>query len=183
MNISNYFKRIINILFRPKSEWKVISRENPDPVLLSKYYILPFIIFNILMGVLSSLIYSDRIIGIRIVSAAVTPFLNILISTYILYAFANKFKSNKDFTRSFQLITYSYIPIFFIHYINYLSPFTDLWVFSIYGFIILWFGLSHLLNTPNHKKPTYLLILLITLVVIWMIIGTLIKNLLPVSVM
>jgi hypothetical protein len=102
----------------------------------------------------------------------ITMFMVVLLSAFIIDAFAPSFSSQKNFGRSLQLVVYSFTPSFLFGVLNFIPVLG--WLLyvagSIYSIYIMYLGLGPLKQTPEDKKVVYLLISILVLAIIFWIL-------------
>lgn len=122
---TNIVQRVINILTKPKQEWQVISTETPDKAKLIFGYVLILALIPVIITFISySFIIGNFSIGTSIIFALISLIISLSIVFFISFivdALAPSFESEKNFDRSFQLLSYSFTPMWIIS-IFYLIP-------------------------------------------------------------
>jgi hypothetical protein len=166
----NIFKRAINIMFKPKSEWEVVAKETPKvPMLVFGYAlifsIIPFISLIIGYGLvgrrISFLGYShwETNFGTGILQSFVfliAAFTAVIVGAVIINALAPAFKSEKNLGRAMQLTVYSFTPVFFAG-VFFSLPFLSViaHLAGLYGIFVLLMGLPVVMKTPKNNQIGY----------------------------
>ena len=170
----NIVDRIKNILITPKTEWPVIASEPAEPGQLLMTYVLPLTAIPFVGYLLSGLLGS---MGLTYgIAMGLVQFLTAVIGVYIV-AFvvdmlAPNFGSEKNLGRSMQLVAYSMTPGW-IAGILYVLPALGLivTVASLYGLYLMYLGLPIIKKTPQDKQVIYLVVIIVSVLVVYMILG------------
>lgn len=184
----NLFERAKNILVTPKTEWEVIKGEQATTAdLFTKYAMILAIIpavatiigFSIIgvsfgFGVTfkwpftSSLIYA--------ITSYVLNLASIYVIALIVDALAPSFGSTKNMDASLKVVLYSYTASF-IAGIFMIIPVLS-WLallLGLYSFYLMYLGLKIVKETPNDKVVGYLIVTIIISIVVYVIIGYVVK--------
>lgn len=168
----NLVERAKNIIVTPKTEWEVIAKEEPNVQQILFTYLFPLALIPAFAALLGSLIFMQFSFGFALATGIgmaliyfVTMFLVVLLSAFIIDAFATSFSSQKNFGRSLQLVVYSFTPSFVLGVLNFIPVLGWLLYIagSVYGVYIMYLGLGPLKQTPEDKKVVYLLISILVL--------------------
>ena len=96
----------------------------------------------------------------------------VFICAAIIDALAPSFGSEKNMGRSVQLVAYSYTPAWIGGLLAIYPPISLIGaVAGLYGLYIMYIGLPKIKKTPQDKQVGYFVVSLITLIVIYLIIG------------
>jgi len=175
----NLVDRAKNIMISPKTEWDVIAREQPNTQQILFTYLLPLALIPAIATFLGSLIFVQFSFGFALATGLgmalvsfVVLFFAVLLSAFVVDAFAPSFGSQKNFGRSLQLVTYSVTPALVLGILN-IIPFLG-WLFYLvgfgYGIYIMYLGLGPVKQTPEDKKVVYLIVsMLVLLVIFWIL--------------
>ncbi|HOY32483.1 MAG TPA: YIP1 family protein [Bacteroidales bacterium] len=162
----NIFKRAINIMLKPRSEWDVVVKETPRvPMLIFGYSLILSLIPVIslilgygLIGRKITVIW-DNSFGAGIINASVfliAAFTAIIVGAVIINALAPAFKAEKNFGRAMQLTTYSFTPFFFSGALLILPVLTVVAELAgLYGIFVLLMGLPVMMKTPKNNQIGY----------------------------
>lgn len=173
----NLVERAKNIIITPKTEWDVISKEEPNTQQILFSYVLPLALIPAVAALLGSIIFMQFDFGFALamgIGMAVVYFIvlfcSILFSAFIIDAFAGSFGSQKHFGRSLQLVAYSITPAMILGILNFI-PVLGWLLYLIgfgYGVYIMYLGLGPIKLTPEDKKVVYLIVsILVILVLFW----------------
>jgi len=166
----NIFKRAINIMFKPKSEWEAVAKETPKVPMLIFGYALIFTIIPVLSLIIGYGLVGRRIsffnyshwetsFGTGILESflfIIAAFAAIIIGAVIINALAPAFKSEKNLGRAMQLTVYSFTPVFFagvffsLPFLSFLAHLAGL-----YGIFVLLMGLPIVMKTPKNSQIGY----------------------------
>ncbi|HPB26133.1 MAG TPA: YIP1 family protein [Bacteroidales bacterium] len=162
----NIFKRAINIMFKPKTEWEGVTAEKPRVPMLIFGYSLVFAIIPVVSLILGYGLIGHKItvawdnsFGIGFMQAFVfilASFTAIIVGAVVINAMAPAFKTEKNFGRAMQLTTYSFTPVFFagaLFFFPFLSVLANL--AGLYGVFVLLIGLPIVMRTPKNDQIGY----------------------------
>lgn len=180
----NLIERVKNMLITPKTEWDIIDAEITRPESLFISYVLPLSVIASIGPILSGILFGS-VFGITYaLISAVVAFLSSLIgyyiSLYIIDLLAPSFDSEKNLSKSAQLVAYAATPSYvagllsFIPFIGGLLKFIA-WIYSIY---ILYLGLGPLKKTSEDKKVIYLLVAFVVMIGITIIVAAILGGIL-----
>jgi hypothetical protein len=175
----NLVERAKNIIVTPKTEWEVIAKEEPNTQQILFSYLLPLALIPAIAALLGSLIFMQFSFGFALATGIgmaiiyfVTLFLVVLLSAFIIDAFATSFSSQKNFGRSLQLVVYSFTPSFLLGILNFIPVLG--WLLyaagSIYGIYLMYLGFGPIKQTPEDKKVVYLIISILVFAIIFWIL-------------
>jgi hypothetical protein len=160
MNFGLIYKRVINLIINPKTEWEIIKLEQISKANALKQYAIPLILLLTVCTFLGNLFYTSRLANhslYPIVSAA-AMFIIFYGSTFlgavIINELTTSFNSKKDLNATFTLVVHSLTAFFiFTSLANILpEPFYEVRLFGIYSLYLFWTGSSSLLETPLDNK-------------------------------
>jgi len=180
----NLIDRVKNILTKPKEEWQVINGESHSGMPLIISYLVPlaaaaaiatFIGYAFLyhggIGVTGGLIYA--------IIAFLQLVIAVYISAYVIDALAPSFSSEKNLSKSIQLVVYSATPAYVGALLNIIPAIG--WLGSlagaIYAIYLMYLGLPVLKKTPVDKVPIYLIIIIVVQMLIFWLISYIILRL------
>ncbi len=162
----NIFKRAINIMFRPKTEWEAVAAEKPRVPVLIFGYSLFFAIIPVTSLILGYGLFGrdisvtwDNSFGIGFLQAFIfilAAFTAIIVGAVVINALAPAFGTEKNFGRAMQLTTYSFTPVFFagvLFFFPFLSVLANLT--GLYGVFVLLIGLPIVMKTPSNNQIGY----------------------------
>jgi len=173
---TNLVQRVINILAKPKEEWQVIANEKPDvkKILFGYVLILALIpaIINFLSLSLISSLYSFNYAIIQAVISFILTVATVYLTAYIVDLLAPSFESEKNFERSFQLVSYSYTPGWIASLLGIIPGINILAVFAGFAYTVylLIVGLPVLKKTPQDKSTGYAILLVVIMLILYFLI-------------
>lgn len=176
MNINHIINRIKNIIASPAEEWEIIKGEATSNKELIINYALPLIV----LGGISQFIGSSVHFGIghsafATILGFIVPIIGIIIASYVINELAQSFNSRKDLNRAFKLVTYSYTPALVAAIVANLSVFLAFAaLFGLYGIYLFWIGISSMMETPEEKKLTYVIVSALIIIVVNIVLGLII---------
>lgn len=183
---TNLIQRVINIITKPKEEWRVIASEKPDTTKLLVGYALilaaiPAIASFIKFGVIGVTYwgYTSRSIAGGI-QYGLVQLLSALIGVYILAwiidLLAPSFDSRKDFGRSLQLAVYSTTPQWLAGILLILGTSMSILVLVIglYAIYLLAVGMPVIKETPKEKVVGYVVVTIIAMIVLTFVVALII---------
>lgn len=176
MNLSDRAKKII---LTPKTEWEVINGETTTPGALYTGYVLPLSLVAAAGQFLLNVVFS-RGWGLGfLLSVALTSVLTTTIGYFVgIYVFdllAPHFASEKNLSKSAQLVAYALTPGFIATFLSFLPSMGGLlgaaaWVYSIY---LMYLGVGLLKKTPEDKKGLYLVVAWIVMILVTLVVSDL----------
>nr|WP_321374686.1 Yip1 family protein [uncultured Bacteroides sp.] len=178
----NTIERAKNIILSPKTEWKVIETEEITSSKLLTSYLLLLALIPAICGFIGYGLVGYNVLGAHFGSIdlgirhAATSYVSMIAGVYltafIINKLAPKFSSLENFDKAFQLVVYSYTPMF-VAGVFYLFPSmsTIAGIFGLYGLYILYIGLAPMMKTPEEKVTSYFLTSIIALVVISLLLS------------
>lgn len=180
----NVIDRAKNIISQPAKEWEVIAAEQPNTGQIITGYVL------ILAGAAAVAAFigygfigfNSGFLGIRIagvnwgiyqaLSVLVGAIVGVFICAMIIDALAPSFSAERNMSRSVQLVAYSYTPAWVGGLLAIYPPIAFLGaLFGLYGLYIMYLGLPRIKKTPVEKQTGYFVVSLITLIVVYVVIG------------
>jgi len=179
----NTFERAKNIIASPNREWDAIAAEQPNTSQIIVNYVLllaalaavaafigySFIGFN--YGIFGRMASTEWGIyyALNVLVGAVA---GVFISAFVIDALAPSFGSEKNMGRSIQLVAYSYTPAWIGALLSIYPPIAIIGALAgLYGLYLLYIGMPKLKKTPADKHAGYFIVSLVTLIVVYFIIG------------
>jgi len=178
----NVIERAKNIITSPNKEWDVIALEQPNTGQIILGYVVllagaaavaAFIGYGLIGFNYGLFHYATTSWGIyyalRVLVAAVV---GVFISALVIDALAPSFGSEKNMGRSVQLVAYSYTPAWIGGLLSIYPPLAIVGALAgIYGLYLLYIGMPKLKKTPADKQAGYFIVSLVTIIVVYFIIG------------
>ena len=186
----NIIDRVKNILITPQKEWDVINGEQPNTPGIITGYVLPLAGAAAVAAFIGyGLIGVNFGFGIRIkgmdwglyqgLTVLLGALLSVFVSAFIIDALAPSFGSEKNMGKSVQLVAYSWTPFWIGGLLTILPSLAIVGSLAgLYGLYLLYLGLPKLKNTPQDKQVSYYVVSLITMIVVFVIIGLILKKIL-----
>jgi hypothetical protein len=174
----NLIERVKNILTVPQKEWQVINLENDSPSKVTTTYLVPLA----LIGTVAAFVgfgligmnfgwgykFKSTEFGIKMaigyfIRSIAGPF----ILAFIIDALATNFGSEKNFNKSFQLAAYTATPGLVAGVFLILPSLAIIAALAgLYGLYLLYVGLPVLKKTPEDKRVTYFVIILVVAIIV-----------------
>jgi hypothetical protein len=183
LTIMNAIERAKNIITSPNKEWDVIALEQPNTGQIIMGYVLllagaaavaAFIGYG-LIGSGSGLLHSYGTTGWGIyyaLNVLVGAIVGVFISALVIDALAPSFGSEKNMGRSVQLVAYSYTPAWIAGILSIYPPLAIVGLIAgLYGLYLLYIGMPKIKKTPADKQAGYFILSLVTIVVVYIVIG------------
>lgn len=175
----NLVERAKNIIITPKTEWDAVAAEEPNTqeILFSYVFplcLIPTIAIFIGYSFVGAPFWGNSItLGIAYALITIlTAFISVLLTAFVIDALAPSFGSTKNFGRALQLVAYSFTPAWVIGILNIFPVLGVLvWIGSIYSLVLIYFGMTPLMKTPDDKKIGYIIVSIVILVVVYVVIG------------
>jgi hypothetical protein len=185
----NLIERAKNIIISPVKEWDVVNNEQPNTPAILTGYVLPLAGAAALAAFIGYALIGVNVGFFRVkgvdwglysaLSVLVTAFLSVFISAFVIDALAPSFGSEKNMGRSVQLVAYSYTPAWVGGLLAILPALAIVGAIAgLYGLYLLYTGLPKLKKTPADKHVGYFVVSLITLIVVYILIGLLLSKVL-----
>jgi len=171
--------RVRNIILTPKTEWLAIAAEEPNVGNIVKGYVLPLALIPAVASLLGFGFVGRGIFGASLrwgiamgLIQFVSAFVGVLITATMADLLAPSFGSQKNIGRAVQLVAYSHTPGW-VASILLLVPTLGIvaTLAMLYGLYLLYLGLPPLMKTPPDKTVTYMVVLIILAIVVYVLIG------------
>jgi len=178
----NTFERAKNIITSPNKEWDVIALEQPNTGQIITTYVLllagaaavaAFIGYGLIGFNVGFFHYATTTWGIYYaLNVLIGAIAGVFISAIVIDALAPSFGSEKNMGRSIQLVAYSYTPAWVGGLLAIYPPIALVGsLLGLYGFYLLYVGMPKLKKTPADKQVGYYVVSLITMLVVFILIG------------
>lgn len=177
-------------MLAPNKEWDVINGEEPNTPGIITGYVLPLAGAAAVASFIGYALVGFNVgFGIRMkgfdwglyhgVSALASGILTVFVAAFIIDALAPSFGSEKNMGRSVQLVAYSWTPGFVAGLAMVLPSLAILSLVGIiYGLYLLYVGLPKLKKTPTDKLVGYFVVSLITIIVVYFVLGFVLNKIL-----
>jgi hypothetical protein len=178
----NAIDRAKNIIVSPNKEWDVIALEQPNTNQIITGYVLllagaaavaafigyGFIGFNYGFFRVAGVNWGIYQALVVLIGALVSVFLSAL----VIDSLAPSFGSEKNMGRSIQLVAYAYTPAWVGGLLAIYPPIALVGTLAgLYGLYLLYIGMPKIKKTPADKVVGYYVVSLVTLIVVFLIIG------------
>lgn len=178
----NTIDRAKNVITQPAKEWDVIALEQPNTGQIITGYVLLLVGAAAVAAFIGYGFIGFNFLGVRIASinwgiyqalaVLIGGIAGVFICAAIIDALAPSFGSEKNMGRSVQLVAYSYTPAWIGGLLAIYPPISLIGALAgLYGLYIMYIGLPKIKKTPQDKQVGYFVVSLITLIVIYLIIG------------
>jgi len=191
------YKFIINraksLIFSPKTGWDKISLENNEYKDIIRNYLIYISLIPALVNFIGYSFIGYRVqfmgyatsftLGLKLlVYFYIITILCVYITTWIIDNFAIKFGAEKNFDKTFELITYSYTAIIFIGLLN-LSPAMSRMVnfLNLYCIYIYFFGFRKMIKIKPEKAMPYFVFNVVVIIAIYFFFWVWLKNVIIVN--
>lgn len=181
-------KRAKDILVTPKTAWHTIAEENQNQLVILTTYLIPLALIPALASFIGYGIIGHSVMGIHVGSVgfglrqAILSFISSLggvyLSAWVISLLSPKFEQAKDFNRAFQLVSYSYTPIFVAGILLIIPSLSIVATLAgLYGLYLLYQGMTPILQTPDDKRNTFFIVSLLSIIVASILVTTLLSAL------
>lgn len=181
-------KRAKDILVTPKTAWHTIAEENQNQLVILTTYLIPLALIPALASFIGYGLIGHNVMGIHIGSVgfglrqAILSFISSLggvyLSAWVISLLSPKFEQAKDFNRAFQLVSYSYTPIFVAGILLIIPSLSIVATLAgLYGLYLLYQGMTPILQTPDDKRNTFFIVSLLSIIVASVLVTTLLSAL------
>jgi hypothetical protein len=178
----NTIERAKNIIVSPVKEWNVVAAEQPNTGQIITNYVLllagaaavaAFIGYGLIGFGFGLFRFGGTAWGIYYaLNVLIGAVAGVFICATIIDALAPSFGSEKNFGRSLQLVAYSYTPFWIGGLLSIFPPIAIIGALAgLYGFYLLYAGMGKLKKTPQDKLVGYYVVSLVTIIVVYFIIG------------
>jgi hypothetical protein len=185
----NLLDRVKNILITPQKEWDVIDGEQPNTAGIITGYVLPLAGAAAVAAFIGYAFVGVNFLGFRIkgmdwglyqgLTVLIGALCSVFVSAFVIDMLAPSFGSEKNMGKSVQLVAYSYTPGW-VGGLLAILPALGLVgsLAGLYGLYLLYIGLPKMKKTPEDKRVAYYVVSLITIIVVFIVIGLILKEVL-----
>ena len=178
----NTIERAKNMIISPNKEWDVIALEQPNTGQIITTYVLllagaaavaAFIGYGLIGFNIGFFHYATTSWGIYYaLNVLIGAIAGVFISALVIDALAPSFGSEKNMGRSVQLVAYSYTPAWIGGLLAIYPPIALIGALAgLYGLYLMYIGMPKLKKTPADKQVGYFVVSLVTLIVVYFVIG------------
>jgi hypothetical protein len=172
------------IIIHPVKAWETIRKENRSVRKVQSSFLIPVLVVISLSAFAGSLIYNPTGLSIlfpviRALKQFICFYLTVLLASWVLNELSVAFRTNKDYTLNFKLVTYSLTPLFITVLITrFLPDLALINILSLYGAYILYTGLKTIENITGQSLLRYFIVALLTIIIFYLTISWMSRSLL-----
>ena len=181
-------RRVLNILIHPRAEWEVIDKEPATVGGIFAHYICPLALIPPVAQALGSIIFGRQALGIpyhppllATVTGAVAGYLltlaAILVIALIIEALAPALGGQRNRVQALKVAAYSATPAWILGVIGVLPFLSMLWLVALYGIFLLHLGLPRLMKSSGDKALIYTTVVIVSVLVMVILVGSLVAPL------
>ena len=172
------------IIIHPVKAWETIRKENRSVRKVQSSFLIPVLVVISLSAFAGSLIYNPTGLSIlfpviRALKQFICFYLTVLLASWVLNELSVAFRTNKDYSLNFKLVTYSLTPLFITVLITrFLPDLALINILSLYGAYILYTGLKTIENITGQSLLRYFIVALLTIIIFSLTISWMSRSLL-----
>ncbi len=172
------------IIIHPVKAWETIRKENRSVRKVQSSFLTPILVVISLSAFAGSLIYNPTGLSIlfpviRALKQFICFYLTVFLASWVLNELSVAFRTNKDYTLNFKLVTYSLTPLFITVLITrFLPDLALINILSLYGAYILYTGLKTIENITGQSLLRYFIVALLTIIIFYLTISWMSRSLL-----
>ena len=172
------------IIIHPVKAWETIRKENRSVRKVQSSFLIPVLVVISLSAFAGSLIYNPTGLSIlfpviRALKQFICFYLTVLLASWVLNELSVAFRTNKDYSLNFKLVTYSLTPLFITVLITrFLPDLALINILSLYGAYILYTGLKTIENITGQCLLRYFIVALLTIIIFYLTISWMSRSLL-----
>ena len=185
----NLIERAKNIIITPKTEWEKIATEEQSLASVATSYVVPLVLVGAAATFIGYGLIGVSYFGVRVSSTEwgikmaiiqlASALIGFVITSYVVDALAASFGSEKNINKSAQLVGYGYTPAMIGAIFNVFPAIALIGsLFGLYGIYLMYLGLGPIKKTPEDKKVVYLVVTILVLIVVYFVIGLVLRNIL-----
>ena len=185
----NLIERAKNMIITPKTEWVKIASEEQSLASVATSYVVPIVLVGAAATFIGYGLIGVSYFGVRVSSTEwgikmaiiqlASALIGFVITSYVVDALAPSFGSEKNINKSAQLVGYGYTPAMLGAIFNVLPAIALIGsLFGLYGIYLMYLGLGPIKKTPEDKKVVYLVVTILVLIVVYFVIGLVLRNIL-----
>jgi hypothetical protein len=175
---TNLIQRVINLIVKPREEWKVIASERPEPMKLIGGYALILALIPALAALISAGVIGTSVMGYtyRSISGGLmqgmiqlfSAVIGVYLLSFVIDLLAPSFESEKNPGRSLQLAVYASTPswvaglLLLIPGVKWLAMLAG----AAYSVYLLATGMPFIKGTPKDKVTGYAALTIIAMIII-----------------
>jgi hypothetical protein len=156
--------RIKNIILNPEKAWDAIHYENKPVKYVKGSFFLPLTILVAISAFLGSILFTN--VGVSWAYSVLVGLKYFLLLFFVIYGTAfifneitNALDLGRNIDSSFKIIAYSSAPFLLCQIISRVfESFIFVNVLALYGLYIFWTGVEKMINPPEQKKISLLIL-------------------------
>lgn len=181
----NLMARVKGILTNPKQEWVTIDNE---PLQLNQVlvgYVLPLAAITPIATLIGWSAFGfggffrlsmGSLIGMAITNYILT-IVGVFVLAWVINALAPTFSATQSMPQAIKVAVYSSTAAWIAGIFNIIPALAFVGLIGgLYSLYLCWLGLPILMKAPAEKATTYVIVVIIAIVVIYMVIGTVITR-------
>ena len=182
--MANLQTRVVNILKDPKSEWPVIAAESTDIGRLYREYIIPLSAIPAIAGFIGMMWITGALTTAGVagrglmwwlgfaIAEYVVALVGVFIAAVVIEWLAPKFKSSGTRVDALKVVAYSMTPVWIAGILQLVPVLGLLGIFAaIYAIYLCYFGLPHLMKTPQDQVVIFMIVSAVVIIVVQMVLG------------
>jgi hypothetical protein len=183
MDYRFFFNGVKDIMLHPSGAWNTIEIENKPVKVIRQSFLMPLIILVSISAFAGSLLFTNTelssvysvLTGVR---TFIVLYLTIYLSALILGEITYPLDLGRDFSVSFNIIIFSYVPFLVCQLLsNLFESLLFVNVIALYGLYIFWEGAEKFLNPPAYKRMPLLIAATTSTILIYFISNKLLISL------
>jgi len=185
------FEHAREILLHPKQEWLVIEKESTTVGDLYRNYIAPLAAIGPLAAIIGLSVFGIRIpvsgryripFGTALMSGIarwVLALIGIFVLAIIIDALAPSFSGQRSRIQALKLAAYASTAAWCAGIFALVPALAFLGVLGLYSLYLLYSGVPVLMKVPQEKSPVYTLVVVVSAIVLFVIIGWIAGSFVP----
>ncbi|MEA4949593.1 MAG: Yip1 family protein [Petrimonas sp.] len=185
----NIIQRAKNIIISPKTEWEIVANEDANITGIMVNYVLVLACLSAVAAFIGQGLIGTSVMGIRIgginwgiyyaLNILVSAVLSTLVTAFVIDALAPQFGVEKNLPRSFQLVAYSFTPVWIGGLLAIIPTLGILGgLLGLYGLYLLYIGLPPIKKVSAEKQTGYFALSLVVTIVVYAVIGFVLSRIL-----
>ncbi len=181
--IKNIFNRCVDLIVRPKEEWKRIKEENLTTFQLFRDFLIPLIGVSVVASMIGGSIrmtevgVDSQVLIIEGLREFLSLMTSIILSIFIVNELMKTYGGEKNIDVAANLVIYSYVPVLLVSIILGLSAWLYiLGLFSLYLFYIFFQGVPIMLQLPPERQSNFSALSAMTILMIYLMVSFVISS-------
>lgn len=174
-------ERAKNMILKPKEEWPVVAAETPDVSGITIGYAVPLILISALCTMIGYGLIGVPGLGsigfeygiAQALVAVIQGLVGLFLAAGVIKVLGPTFESTDDFGRAFQVVAYSYTPIWVAGILMLLPVLGGIAMLAglVYSIYLFYTGLSPVMGTPPNRVIAYMIVAAIVMIVVSIVLG------------